>query len=450
MRKRQHQYLLECITILKEAHKEILNYILLDQLDNVLILLEQCQQYAIKIGESIEYSEGADHPAVILLEQYCDWLYEQYEYFRLQEKWSYKVFEKDVNMFYTKLMEQVKNNIQVQLEVVFLPYKASMWDSFESIWKSAQEDPCCNVYVIPIPYFDRNPDHTFGQLHDESNLYPSSVPIMNYHNYDFEKNQPDMIFIHNPYDDCNYVTSVHPFFYSKNLKRYTQNLVYVPYFVLEDISPQDESAIKSIEHFFLVPAVQYADHVVVQSKNMREIYIKVLTKRYGSQTKAIWEKKILGIGSPKMDKVWLSQQEFEIPKCWNDMIFLPDGTRKKVVLYNTGIVALLQYEEKLFEKIKDVFTIFQECQDEIILWWRPHPLILSTIESMRPQLKEIYMELTAQYKQEAWGIYDDTPNLDRAITWCDAYLGDPSSLVQICQDLGKPVLIQAIEKRGMV
>lgn len=46
-------------------------------------------------------------------------------------------------------------------------------------------------------------------------------PVMWYGNYDFEKRRPDMIYIHNPYDKYNYVTSVHPDFYSENLKRYT-------------------------------------------------------------------------------------------------------------------------------------------------------------------------------------------------------------------------------------
>ena len=39
--------------------------------------------------------------------------------------------------------------------IVFLPYKASMWDSLESIWKTAYEDKSyCNTYVVPIPYAD--------------------------------------------------------------------------------------------------------------------------------------------------------------------------------------------------------------------------------------------------------------------------------------------------------
>ena len=49
-----------------------------------------------------------------------------------------------------------------------------------------------------------------------------------------------------------------------------------------------------------------------------------------------------------------------------------------------------------------------------------------------------------RYIQERWGIYDDTADLERAIALSDAYYGDWSSVVQLCQKAGKPVMIQQI------
>ena len=56
-------------------------------------------------------------------------------------------------------------------------------------------------------------------------FYPEYVPVTWYGDYDIEGRKPDMIFIHNPYDEFNYVTSVHPMFYAKELKKYTDMLV---------------------------------------------------------------------------------------------------------------------------------------------------------------------------------------------------------------------------------
>ena len=72
---------------------------------------------------------------------------------------SYKALQKSLN----PIKNSVKNEIKVQIEAVFLPYKASMWDSLESIWQAADEDPDCDAYVIPIPYYDKNPDGSFKE-----------------------------------------------------------------------------------------------------------------------------------------------------------------------------------------------------------------------------------------------------------------------------------------------
>ena len=79
------------------------------------------------------------------------------------------------------------------------------------------------------------------------------------------------------------------------------------------------------------------------------------------------------------------------------------------------------------------------------LLWRPHPLIEATIKSVRPRLGEEYKEIVDGYRSEGWGIYDDSPDLDRAVALCDAYYGDPSSVVQLCQKAGVPVMIQNVD-----
>ena len=134
-----------------------------------------------------------------------------------------------------------------------------------------------------------------------------------------------------------------------------------------------------------------------------------------------------------------------IPESWKHFLYRPDGARKKVILYNTSVGALLDKGEQMLKKMQDVFQIFKDRQEDTALLWRPHPLIKATISSMRPQLWQEYEKLVDQYKMEGWGIYDDSADLDRAITLCDAYYGDGSSLVQLCQKAGKPVMIQNTE-----
>jgi hypothetical protein len=52
-----------------------------------------------------------------------------------------------------------------------------MWDTMESVWISAKDDPRCDTYVIPIPYYDLLPGRVPGAMHYEGDLYPEYVPI---------------------------------------------------------------------------------------------------------------------------------------------------------------------------------------------------------------------------------------------------------------------------------
>ena len=451
MRKYQKKQAEEILDLLARVHDGIRLSIEQGQKDTAMDLLGQCQDGAISLGETIEETEGEGFVTVTLLEKYCETVYQIYQKLSQGEPVSAGKAGKILHKALVQIKNSVKNDVKARTEAVFLPYKASMWDSLESVWKAAEEDPDCDAYVIPIPYYDKNPDGSFREEHYEGGQYPDYVPVTGYKEYDFKTRQPDMIFIHNPYDECNYVTSVHPFFYARNLKQYTDKLVYIPYFVLGEIDPDNEEAVKGIEHFCTVPGVIYADRVVVQSEQMRQVYVDVMT-RYEKEAglnlggRKYWEEKILGLGSPKVDKVLeTKREELEIPDAWRKVIEKGDGSFKKVVFYNTTVSALLKNDEKYLRKMKDVFHIFYENRNEVALLWRPHPLMEATIESMRLELREAYKKIVEEYKKAGWGIYDDTPELERAIALCDGYYGDLSSVVQLCQKAGVPVMVQDVE-----
>ena len=450
MRKAQKQQAEDFIKILGEAHDEIRKAIEKKNISAALSLLADCQDGAIALGNLIEAAEGEGFGTIALLESYCEQVYRIYGELEKGQPIAVGKAYKSLRQMLFKIESSVKNDIRIRTEVVFLPYKASMWDSLESIWKAADEDPDCDAYVIPIPYYDKNPDGSFRELHYEGGEYPKDVPVVWYEDYDFETRRPDMVFIHNPYDDCNIVTSVHPFFYSKNLKKFTEKLVYIPYFILGEIDPENRQELEGIEKFCLVPGVAYADQVIVQSEDMRQAYVNVLTEFMSGQgrSRVYWEKKILGLGSPKVDKVLSTRKEdLEIPEEWMRVIRKADGSWKKIIFYNTTVTALLQYNEQYLVKMRDVFRVFYENRDEVALLWRPHPLLASTIKAMRPELEGEYRETVRKYRKEGWGIYDDTSDMDRAIEMSDAYYGDGSSVVQLYQKTGRLVLLQNLEIR---
>lgn len=401
-------------------------------------VLTDCQQAAVEVGEKIEASEGEGTEAVHLLEEYCEKVY------FLCVNWNdAKTKDKELKNIRT-LLNKVKNAILYDIpnskkEVVFLPYKASMWDSLESVWKAADEDPECDAYVIPIPYYDKNPDGSFKEMHYEGDLYPDYVPMTDWQKYDLQKRHPDVVFIHNPYDDGNHVTSVHPFFYSKNLKQFTDKLVYIPYFVLGEMDPFDETS-ERIAHFVLSSGVINSDVTIVQSEAMRKIYINILKKQFSKKelsdgAASIIESKILPLGSPKFDKVFsLQKEDYPLPAEWQERI-----GNKKVVMFNNSIPQILAHKEVFLDKLEKILRYFKS-NEEYILWWRPHPLIDASIESMRPQLVTRYRKIVEDYCGENYGIYDKTPDLYRAIAWSDRYYGAKSSVIWLYGMTGKPLM----------
>ena len=338
----------------------------------------------------------------------------------------------------------------IKKDIVFLPYKASMWDSLESIWQAAYEDKeRCNAYVIPIPYAERKPDQSVAAWRWEIDQYPKYVPVLDYRKIDLKAMHPDIIFIHNPYDNYNALTSVDSQYYSDELKKCTDKLVYVPYFVAHEIKPGDLEREEYISNLITTQGVLNADLVVVQSENIRQVYINVLLRYTTQKDRKYWEERIVGLGSPKYDKIRaISKEDIDIPEEWLKVIQRPNKTWKEVVFFNTGLASALSNKENLLDKVEDDLRIFKENKDDIALLWRPHPLVSATMAGMLPELQERYDSIVNKYKEEGWGIFDDTSDLNRSLALSDAYFGDGSSVLELYETTAKPIMHHSIQIFG--
>lgn len=110
-------------------------------------------------------------------------------------------------VLYGKVLTSFDQEVEGRIKVAFFPYKASMWDSLESIYFAAAKDPMCDVSVVPIPYYTLT--ESGAESHYEGGLFPSNVPITHYSTYDLKAERPDIIYVHNIYDQFNVITRVH-------------------------------------------------------------------------------------------------------------------------------------------------------------------------------------------------------------------------------------------------
>ena len=401
-------------------------------------LLQECQQLAIDMGTLIEQCKGEGHPTVRVLEAYCEVIFELAQSGTME---AVKKLEEVLSM----LGESIQKDILDRKTVVFLPYKASQWDYIASVWQAAASDENCDVYVVPIPYFYKEYDGALRDMQCEAELFPEEVTVLKYDEYDFGLQYPDMIFIQNPYDEFNPVMSVHSFFYSSNLKQYTEKLVYIPPFVLEEFNKESYREWYNMQYYCTMPGVVNADSVIVQSENMKQLYVERLTEFAGADTRAIWEEKIQGCGSPKADvNVHVKLEEQEWAKDWNAYLIKEAGNRKKVMLYYVSLSSFTQHRQQAIIKIKRVFETFEENRDDVMVIWSVHSIIKETLKQMEPQLYEEYCGLEELFLEKKIGMLAIDVSNEQVAAVCDAYYGDASPMVQMCRNAGKPVMIQEI------
>lgn len=405
----------------------------------VLDTLVTCQDAAYVIGNNLERHWGEETPVVSQIGSLCESLYICHE--KILEGTISKHDWVCVQDEIKAIEKQLELNLSDKIEMAFLPYKASMWDSLESVWKAACKREECEAYVVPIPYFDKTEEGGFGQEHYEIDQYPDDVPTINYEEYNMEERCPDIVFIHNPYDGYNRVTTIHPNYYVKELKQYVGKVVYIPYYVSNEFNPSDLIVQRTKEPFIMTPGVIFSDYTIVQSENMKRLYINVLEKKCPDSVAPNWEKRILGLGSPKVDRVLQTRRDDNrLPKEWKEKIYGLNGKRKRVVFYNTSLADLLNCDNML-DKIEDTLQFFEK-QEDVVLWWRPHPLYEETLESILPMLVERYHAIIKKYKDNKIGIFDTGMDLDWAIAETDAYYGDGSSVSILFKYANKPVMYQ--------
>ena len=210
----------------------------------------------------------------------------------MQEYEAFKQ-QKDTVRTARSILRQVNDgNNTDKKTVVFMPYKSKYWENMDALWKEYSDNDEYNVVVIPLPYYYKNFDGTADYCEDKG-TYPDYVELTTYENYRFEQMNPEKIVIQNPYDEFNMTVTVHPAFYSRNLAIHTDELIYMPYFKTEEIDENDMRAYKWMKEYVTMPGVVYADKVIVQSENIKKLYVKKLTELLGEDSQKEWDNKII-------------------------------------------------------------------------------------------------------------------------------------------------------------
>ena len=292
------------------AQKEFMEAIENREFPRCLSKLATMQEESIIFGNAIEQKKGEGAKSVSVIEEYCEALFELYQSISEQgargdfskvSALEVKSFKKEMKKILTSL-ENLRVAVQKDFkkQVIFLPHSAKHFESLRPLVDAMLEEEELECKIIPIPYYDKCGDGRLKEIHYEGEDFPNEYEIVDYNCYDFSVELPDCIVINSPYDDFNPVWTVDPNFYSSELKKYTNKLVYIPWFVTDEIDPkskEDGKAFINMEYYVTVPGLFHSDLTIVQSEGMKKAYLTKIEEFAGKDIKKKMEKKISGAGS---------------------------------------------------------------------------------------------------------------------------------------------------------
>ena len=442
---------------LKEFVKEYLNVI--DELMNTFEqqaiqnksiknhdILPECQQLAVDLGTLIENVKGENNSnvkeIVSCMEIYCEALYKTYELLTgkddikddiLDDILESREFADSVSAFKDayKAVKKIINEKLLQKKVIlFVTTGSKQWKGFEKLWQISAANESNEIYavLVPVVFKDILGNASFKSIVPEDmDFLPAEIEVRMWNNIDLRLLQPDIIYIQDPYDRENPCLTIPPEFYAENLRNYTDLLIYAPPFYVSEFNQTDFRDIYNMKHYVTAPAIIYADQILVQSENMKKMYIQRLTEFAGEETYSIWDKKI------RTAKLYTAENVLTDTKV----------NAKKTIVYCIGENELASKKALVLSEVKKKLEIFAENSSEFNLKICMYPSSLSAWESVDNSTTQKLIKLLGEYTKGAWcEMFDiNTIGLDNIAEDSSAYYGSPSPLVHMFTMRNKPVMI---------
>lgn len=319
------------------------------------------------------------------------------------------------------LQSKIEIEIKTELNIVFMPYKKSMWDSLETIYESAIKDENCVVKVVPIPYYEKSEKKEHTKYMYEGEEFSKDIVVEDYNTFDLAKEEPDIIFVHNVYDDNNNITQIDESFFTKNLKYYTDMLIYVPYYI--PLAKMGQNVL------YTLPGIKNVDKVILAGKFAEQTAIDM----------GIPKHKILTLGTPKLDSIYKKLIALDKTSQWDDEI-----KDNKVALLNTGCLFFVNDTIDRYLLMECIFNIGRYIKGITVIW-RPHPLTEASIKRYTPELYERYKLMCESIKNKSIYypniILDETDDYTTALNKSDILISGYGSLINSFMITEKPIVL---------
>lgn len=428
---------------------EIIHEILLNKdsglsYEDIITYLSELQNNIVSFGTLTESIKGEDCNTVKLLEQYLEVIYKVAKYvqkfdegisYEASAESKYAECDEEVKDTFASISDAIDSEIVNRRSVLFLPVKAKHFSSMRMAYEMETATPDTDVYVMPLPYYYKEYDGSFkDEMHiDTEEFIKANIPVTDYSRFDLSLLCPEKIYINSAYDEYNMAVSVDTRFYARNVKKYTEKLIYIPYFKLMEFDRANYPCWYNMQYYCTVPGVVMADKVYVQSENTRKVYIDKLNEWVGDEKYTeIWEQKI-----DVYDESCEEHSEDE----------LRDAGSEKTIVWFVSAGSLAEFGDKYIEKAYRNLDVFALTKDKLKVLLISEPFLDEMIKTYSDELYKKWTGFIDEFNRSGIGevVSQVEEKSVEALLKANAYYGDPS---YICKDfiaMKKPVMLQNVE-----
>ena len=428
---------------------EIIHEILLNKdsglsYEDIITYLSELQNNIVSFGTLTESIKGEDCNTVKLLEQYLEVIYKVAKYVqKFDEGISYEASaenkyaecDEGVKDTFASISEAIDSEIVNRRSVLFLPVKAKHFSSMRMAYEMEAATPDTDVYVMPLPYYYKEYDGSFkDEMHiDTEEFIKANIPVTDYSRFDLSLLCPEKIYINSAYDEYNMAVSVDTRFYARNVKKYTEKLIYIPYFKLMEFDRANYPCWYNMQYYCTVPGVVMADKVYVQSENTRKVYIDKLNE---------W------VGDEKYTDIWEQKIDVYNESCEEDSEDeLRDAGSKKTIVWFVSAGSLAEFGDRYIEKAYRNLDVFALSKDKLKVLLISEPFLDEMIKTYSDELYKKWTGFIDEFNRSGIGevVSQVEDQSVEALLKANAYYGDPS---YICKDfilMKKPVMLRNVE-----
>lgn len=301
------------------------------------------------------------------------------------------------------------NMAQTRCKVALLIQEKSIWPSMESVYTAMAADERFEVNVVYVPFFHKNKVGEKGiQFYLEDKL-----PVVPHTEYDLSKENPDVVVFAKPYD------AVPPQFYIREVEKIVERTIYIPYGMEINYD-----------------LIYYGFQNYLHYRAWRHVGYGPLMKQVGMQYGFRNGENIAVWGHPKADQHG-PDRTYHIPEKWRKKI---RGRRVLLWCPHHTIIPGPECVSTWLEFSKTVFAQAEKHKD-IVLLWRPHPLLMGALVNNHYMTQEEMGRFVAEKTAMDNVILDQGEDYRPAFAASDGMISDGTTFSIEYLYTGKPLML---------